>query len=203
MSGLVPAALAAAVAPSRAQAVTGDPAATTGQPAPADLSDHLALVLAFEAAGGLDSNRPSQRTIFGGIKIGMPIALKGEEPSTLLRTLTLDLGYDRMQRRNGFSGELSMMLPVARFPRPRTPAATYARIYVEPGGGYRGGAGAFGGYASAKAMVVFFSDDRLTRDNAPPNVFCEIQRRFPVTAPLQGDTRVVVGLLGAICNHCG
>ena len=43
----------------------------------------------------------------------------------------------------------------------------------------------------------------LTMSNAPPSFFVELQRRFPFTAPLHGDTRVVMGLMIVVCNHCG
>jgi hypothetical protein len=174
--------------------------ASAPQAAP-DLSDFLDVLLAVEGAGGFDSNDPRRGTSFGGVKIGMAAELKGHPPADVLRTMTFDFGYDRMQGRDGLSAEVSMMLPVARFPAPRTPAATYARIYFEPGGGFRFGAGDFGGYASAKAMVALFSDNRLGLN--APNVFFEIQRRFPFAAPVHGDTRVVVGLMLALCNHCG
>jgi hypothetical protein len=159
-----------------------------------DPSDFLGLLLAVEAAGP---------TLFGGIKMGVPVAVKGDYPRNTLRTVTLDLGYDRLQQRGRFCGELSMLLPVARFPAPRNADSTYVRVYVEPGAGYRGGGGGLGSYASAKAMLAFFSDARLTKENAPPSFFLEIQRRFPLAAPLRGDTRLVMGLMVAICNHCG
>jgi hypothetical protein len=171
------------------------------QTKPKDLSDFLGLLLAADVGGGLDSTQ-QQASSFGGIKIGLPVGVKGNPP-TVLRTVTLEVGYDRIQGRHGFSAELAMMLPVARFPTPRTPRATYARVYVEPGGGFRAGGGDFGSYVSAKAMLVLFSDDRLTLSNARPSFFLEVQRRFPLTAPLHGDTRMVIGLMVAICNHCG
>jgi hypothetical protein len=189
--------------PSCSETVT-PPRTTNPAQAEEELSDALGIVLAADVAGGFDSNDRREATLFAGVKIGWPESLRGGYPySTLDRNMTLDLGYDRVQGRNGFSGELSLMLPVARFPAPRTPAATYARVYVEPGVGYRVGAGDFGSYASAKAMMALFSDDRLTRSDAPPSVFLEIQRRFPLAAPLHGDTRFVIGLMLAVCHHCG
>ena len=167
-----------------------------------NLSDYLGMILAADLAARVDSSQQAA-SLFVGIKVGMPVALRGDYPSTHSRTMTLDLGYDRVQAGHGVSAELSMLLPVARFPAPHTSRATYARIYVEPGGGYRAGPGGFGGYASAKAMLALFSDDRLTRSNAPPSFFLEVQRRFPLTAPLHGDTRLVIGLMVAVCNHCG
>jgi hypothetical protein len=182
------------------------PTASTAQRPPAqittpDLSDPLGFVLAADVGGGRDAIG-QQASWFGGIKIGLPVGSRGN-PAAIVRTVTLDLGYDRIQRRHGFSGELSMMLPVARFPRPQTSDAMYARIYFEPGAGFRVGGGSFGSYASAKAMLVLFSDDRLTLANAPPSLFVEIQRRFPLTSIGRGDTRVVMGLMIAICNQCG
>ena len=169
-----------------------------------ELSDALGFVFAADVAGGVDSNDRRHGTLFAGLKIGWLASFNDGYPhSTLERNVTLDLGYDRMQGRNGFSGELSLMLPVARLPAPRTPRATYARVYVEPGFGYRVGAGDFGSYASAKAMLALFSDDRLTRSDAPPSIFLEIQRRFPLAAPLHGDSRLVIGLMLAVCHHCG
>jgi hypothetical protein len=55
-----------------------------------------------------------------------------------------------------------MMLPMGRFPRSRTEGTNYIRIYVEAGAGYRPGRGDIGAYASAKAMLVLFSETRLT-----------------------------------------
>jgi hypothetical protein len=166
-----------------------------------DLSDHLGFILAADVGGGRAAT-DQQASWFGGIKIGLPLGLRGN-PAPIVRTVTLDLGYDRIQGRHGFSGELSMMLPIVRFPRPQASDATYARLYFEPGGGFRAGAGRFGSYASAKAMLVLFSDDRLTLSTAPPSFFVELQRRFPLTALRRGDTRVVMGLMIAICNQCG
>jgi hypothetical protein len=166
-----------------------------------DLSDHLGFIFAADVGGGRDAIH-QQASWFGGIKIGLPVGLRGN-PAPIVRTVTLDLGYDRIRGRQGFSGELSMMVPIARFPAPQTPHATYARLYVEPGVGLRIGGGSLGSYASAKAMLVLFSDDRLTSSNAPPSFFVELQRRFPLRAIGRGDTRVVMGLMIAICNHCG
>jgi hypothetical protein len=183
-------------------------ATPAGQPAaapiePEELSDFLSMVLGAHGAVGVDANNPRRHTFFGGIKLGLPVTVKGKSPDDVLRTVTLDLGYDRMQSRGGFSGELSMMLPMGRFPSPRTVGANYIRIYVEPGAGYRGGAGDFGAYGSAKAMLVLFSKKRLTGINSPPCPFVEIQHRFPVTSLRRGDTRIVIGFIAASCNHCG
>ena len=177
--------------------------ATTVPVEPEELSDFLSVVLGADGAVGVDANDPRRHTFFGGIKLGLPMTIKGKPPDDVLRTVTLDLGYDRMQSRGGFSGELSLMLPMGRFPLPRTEEANYIRIYVEPGAGYRAGGGDFGTYASAKAMLVLFSEKRLTGLNSPPCPFVEIQRRFPVTSPRRGDTRIVIGFIAASCNHCG
>jgi hypothetical protein len=179
------------------------PGQTTANTNREELSDFLGTVLAMDGAAGFDANRPSRPTLFGGVKIGLPVSVKGGYPGTLLRTVTLDLGYDRMQSRGGVSAELSMMLPMGQFPRPGTKDAKYVRVYVEPGAGYRVAAGGFGPYASAKVMLALFSDDWLTAIDAPACPFLEIQRRFPLTSPLRGDTRVVIGLMAAWCNHCG
>src|SRR3954470_6350365 len=85
------------------------PATQTAAPTGAkELSDFLGMVLAIDGAAGFDANRPSQPTLFGGVKVGLPASLKGGYPGTLLTTVTLDLGYDRMQSRGGVSAELSM-----------------------------------------------------------------------------------------------
>ena len=73
----------------------------------------------------------------------------------------------------------------------------------EPGVGYRAGKGHFGGYGSAKVMIAVLSDARLTRSDAAPSPFLEIQRRLPFGSPLRGDTRITIGLMFAVCNHCG
>jgi hypothetical protein len=52
-------------------------------------------------------------------------------------------------------------------------------------------------------MIALLSDARLTRSNAPPSPFVEIQRRLPFGSPLRGDTRITIGVLFAACNHCG
>lgn len=52
-------------------------------------------------------------------------------------------------------------------------------------------------------MMAFFSDNRLTANNAPPSLFLEIQRRLPFGQSWNGDTRIMVGPMFAACNHCG
>jgi hypothetical protein len=116
---------------------TTEAAQTTAKTNPEELSDFLSTVLAMDGAAGFDANRPSGPTLFGGVKIGLPVGLKGGYPATLLRTVTLDLGYDRMQSRGAVSAELSMMLPMGRFAGPDTKHAKYVRVYAEPGAGYR------------------------------------------------------------------
>ena len=75
---------------------------------PEELSDFLSIVLGADGAVGVDADTPRRHTFFGGIKFGLPVAVKGKPPDDVLRTVTLDLGYDRVQSRGGFSGELSM-----------------------------------------------------------------------------------------------
>jgi hypothetical protein len=155
---------------------------------PYDTSNWLALLAAPEGGGGIGSG-PSRPTAYGGIKLGVPY-------------FTLDLGYDRVQARSGFSTEVSAMLPVWRYPKPQVDESkNFLRIYAEPGAGYRAGGGSFGTYASAKVMVTLLSDERLNFSKLSP--FLEIQRRFPANDALRGDTRVAFGFLIALCNHCG
>ena len=166
-------------------------------------SDWLAFVVAAEGGFGLDSRVASQPSAMAGVKLGMPIPVRGEYPYETLRTCTLDLAYDRAQTRNGFSAELSLMLPIARFPGPQTDEdRNYVRIYAEPGIGYRTGTRGFGAYGTAKVMIALLSDTRLTRTEAPPSPFLEIQRRLPFESPLRGDTRITFGVMVAMCNHC-
>lgn len=170
---------------------------------PKERSDWLTFVLAPEAGVGWDSTAPHQSSAMAGVKLGMPVAVRGEYPHQTLRTCTLDLAYDRMQSRGGFSAELSLMLPITRFPRPQADEGrNYMRIYAEPGVGYRNGTGGFGGYGSAKAMIALLSDSRLTRSGAAPSPFLEVQRRLPFGSPLRGDTRIMFGIMVAACNHC-
>lgn len=185
------------------------PVSTTGpsgQTSPReDLSDWLALALAASAGGGVDTGSPREHSGFVGIKIGGGVVPLGRhEGHQGYRTVTLDLGYDQVRSYKGFSAELSVMLPIVRWPKPQAdPPRNYLRIYGEPGIGYRMGGGPFGGYASTKVMLAVLSDKRLTMDPIRPSPFVEIQRRFSVSSMSRGDFRVVVGLLFAICNECG
>ena len=169
---------------------------------PDDLSDYFPILTAAEAGGGFTSGAPSGPTAFSGAKIGINLPVGGRYPRLTLRTFTLDLQYDRIQSKNGFSTELSVMLPIFRHPKPLADSSrNYLRIYAEPGAGYRSGSGAFGGYASAKVMLAWLSDDRLNFQRLSP--FVEFQRRFPFSAPLRGDNRVTLGVMVALCNQCG
>ena len=168
-----------------------------------DLSDFMSALLAFGGGLGVNGEAPRRLSVSAGAKIGMPVTVKGDQPHETLRTLTVDLGYDRIQSRNGFSTELSLMFPLLRFPTPHSERANYLRVYAEPGAGYRFGGGGFGPYASAKLMIALFSNYRLTALSGPASPFVEIQRRFPFSSLPRGDTRIVIGIIGASCNHCG
>ena len=168
-----------------------------------DLSNFLSLLLAAQVGAGMISNPQTATTAYGGIKIGGAYNSR-HPPNSNGRTVTLDLGYDRIASHNGFATEVSAMLPVFRVPGPQTdPNKNYLRVYFEPGVGYHAGAG-LGGYASAKVMFVFFSDRRL-REAADHNLspFVELQRRLPFGEWRDGDTRVTFGVMLAACNHCG
>jgi len=151
---------------------------------PEDGSDWLSFVLAGQAGGGFQPS--AGPNAYAGVKIG--------------DSLTLDLGFDRARSSNGFSLELSQMLPVLRYPRPSADRTkNYLRIYAEPGVGYRTGTG---GYASAKMMFALLSDERI-ESYAKWSPYVEVQHRFPANGPLSnGDTRISFGLMYAICNHC-
>ncbi len=178
-------------------------AQTASNKPPEDLSNWLGFLTAAEASGGWSTTPVLSPTAYGGVKLGLPVKLTPGNPPKTLYTFTLDLGYDRMASRNGFSTEVSAMLPVYRFPGPqKDKTKNYLRIYAEPGAGYRAG-GLLGGYGSAKVMMVLFSDQRLTSLETKWSPYVEVQRRFPFSSPLQGDNRVAIGIMLAICKHCG
>ena len=77
-----------------------------------------ALLIAAEAGGGWSATPGLSPTTYGGVKLGLPVKLTPGYPPKTLYTFTLDLGYDRIASRSGFSSELSAMLPVFRFPWP-------------------------------------------------------------------------------------
>ncbi|HEX7287767.1 MAG TPA: hypothetical protein VF532_16380 [Candidatus Angelobacter sp.] len=117
--------------------------------------------------------------------------------------MALDFGYDRVPAHNGFSIEGSAMLPVLRFPRPQADdKKNFLRIYAEPGVGYRVGRG-LSSYASVKAMMVLFSDYRLTSSAMKWSPFVEFQHRFALLPGEWSDTRITVGMMWALCEHCG
>src|SRR5262245_4374703 len=109
-------------------------AATVDHP---DESQSFDFVFALDGGGG--SSAQETPSLFGGLKIGFGCCIEGKHPYETGRTITLDLGYDRAGRNNGVSAELSVMIPVVRFPRPRSETSTYLRMYAEPGVGVRAG----------------------------------------------------------------
>lgn len=157
---------------------------------PQDISRWPGFLVAYEGGGGLFSSSNSGPTAYAGFKFGGTGA-------------TLDLGYDRIPAHSGFSTEFSGMLPVFRFPRPQSnEMKKYLRVYAEPGLGYRFGGGV-GTYASAKVMMVLFSDHQLTSSRPPWVPFIEVQRRFALQPDQHGDFRIMIGIISAICEHCG
>jgi len=167
-----------------------------------DWSKSMSLLVGFEGGAGWDSNVPSQLSAQAGVKLGTDIPFPGKDRKESFRSITLDLGYDRTSGRNGFSTEGSILLPVFRYPKPSADASrNFVRVYAEPGFGYKAGGGAFGEYGSAKVLAVLFSDNRLGLDKWSP--FIEIQRRFPFNTPLSGDNRISIGIMLALCSHCG
>jgi len=69
----------------------------------------------------------------------------------------VDLGYDRIQGRNGFSTEISGMAPVLRWPGPqKDESKNFFRVYAEPGFGHRWGGGTFGGHLSGKVCWRYY-----------------------------------------------
>jgi hypothetical protein len=164
----------------------------TGRALEAETYDYskgfLSLILAAGGGGGLDTAH--QPTSFAGIKIG---GIGGPT--------SLDLQYDRIHGKNGFSTEGSAVLPLFRVPRFKPgKELKFVKFFAEPGLGYREGGGPFGGYSSAKVMAVLLTDT-WSDDWAAPYV--EVQHRFPFDTPLDGDTRLTFGLMLAVCEHCG
>ena len=158
---------------------------------PKDASNWLELLLAAEGGGGFFAG-PSQPTAYGGLKAG-------------LNNFVLSFGYDRIHAQNGFSGELTGMIPVVRFPGPqKNEFANYVRIYAEPGIGNRAGGGGFGPYLSGKVMVALLSDNRLRlgSDSLPASPYIEYERRFPFQSLGQGDNRITFGLMLTLCRSC-
>ena len=155
-----------------------------------DTAGFLALLLAVGGGGGWDA--AGQTSQFAGVKIG--------------GAGSLDLQYDRLAGHNGFSTEGSAVIPLFRVPsfqryvavgpHQADDARHFVRFYAEPGVGYRAGSGPFGGYSSAKGMMVLFPDDRT-------QYYLEYQRRFPFNAPLSGDNRLAIGVMMTICGICG
>lgn len=145
----------------------------------------ISLLLAFQSGGGWSSGY--QPSSFAGVRLGLLGA-------------TLDLQYDRVNGSTGFSTEGSAMIPVLRVPKyDREHDRLFFRVYAEPGLGYRAGGKPFGQYTSAKALVLFGS--RWVDGKASPYV--EFQHRFPFNSPINGDNRLAVGIMWALCHECG
>jgi hypothetical protein len=149
-----------------------------------DSQGPFAMMLAVGSGGGWDST--GQTNGFTGIKIGGPYSM--------------DLQYDRIQGHNGFSTEGSAVIPILRIPHfEENRKGRFVKIFAEPGVGYRTGGGPFGGYSSAKVMAVLLSD----KSNSMAAPYIEFQRRFPFESPMQGDNRITIGWMYAICIRCG
>jgi len=166
-----------------------------------DESESFELVLGITGGGGVDSSSPQRPAAYVGVKVGGLCCVRGKHPFEDALTVTFDLGYDRLRSRNGVSGEFSVMIPVVRFPNPGTnESKKFLRLYAEPGAGLRAGGGEFA-YFSGKVMIALMSERRITTFSGCPTI--EVQRRFPFPAPLEGDTRIVIGLMYPLCKHCG
>ena len=144
------------------------------------------LDLLFMAGGGADLDSTYQPSGFAGTRLGGAI--------------TLDLKYDAIQGKGGFSTQGTGVVPLFRFPGPQEdPKKKFVEFYVEPGVGYRAGAGPFGFYTSAGLLVLLLSDAK----SFTPMPYVEFERRFPFNSPLDGDNRVSVGVAFALCRGCG
>jgi hypothetical protein len=141
------------------------------------------------AGGGGGWDFAHHPNAFAGVKIAIELPV------------SLDLQYDRIQGHSGFSTEGSAVIPLFRVPAFRPFAEKkFVKIYGEPGVGYRAGGGTFGGYTSAKVMAVLLKDTWPNDWLAP---YIEYQHRFPIESPPQGDNRVAIGVMLAVCQHCG
>lgn len=163
-----------------------------------DESESFELVFALHGGGGATAG--GGPSLFGGIKIGFGCCVTGKHPHERGRTITLDVGYDRVGARNAVATELSVMIPVARFPQPRRRTSSYLRIYAEPGVGMRAGSG-FEPYASGKVMLAYLSDQRIFKLQGSP--FIEIQGRLTLPSPHRRDMRLLAGAIVGLCKHCG
>jgi hypothetical protein len=188
--------------PSRAQALPGpekrQPYVYVGHP---DESESFDMVLGISGGRGFDASSPRRPVEYAGIKLGQGCCVRGKHPLEHALTMTFDLGYDRLRSRNGISGEFSVMIPVIRFPNPgMNEAKKFIRVYAEPGAGVRLGGGVFA-YYSGKAMIALMPGSQISAFSG--SAILEVQRRFPVTSPLHGDTRVMIGIMYPLCKHCG
>ena len=137
----------------------------------------LDFVVALGGGAGVDArNQPNG---YGDFKIG--------------RAITLNLKTDCVSGHCGFGVENSGMVPVLRYPR-FVPGKRqdFARLYLEPGVGYRFGKGPFGAYTSAGALIVL----RNRPSKAAP--YIEYTHRFPFGSPWEGDNRIAVGVIFAV-----
>jgi hypothetical protein len=167
-----------------------DSAQSPSKNKPEDLSKWPGLLIAFGGGSGLSLRPNSGVPAFGGMKLGACC-------------VTLDLGYDRIPGHNGFSAEISGLLPIVRLPGPQKDEnRNYLRLYAEPGLGFHAG-GFVGAYPTIKAMLVLFSDRRLTSSSSKFSPYIEVQRRFFLHNGQRGDFRIAAGIIWAICEHCG
>jgi hypothetical protein len=175
------------------------PAVAAAQRVPhPDESESFELVFALLGGGGTSAQ--SAASWFGGLKIGAGCCTRGTHPNEKGGTITLDLGYDRVGSSDGLSAEISAMIPVVRFPRPRRETANYLRVYAEPGVGVRTG-GDGGAYVSGKVMIAWLSDERIFKAGNSP--FLEIQGRFALGDTHHHDIRILAGAIVTFCRHCG
>lgn len=142
------------------------------------------LSLLAAAGGGAAVESRNQPDWFAGFKIGGPFSV--------------DLQYDVVRGHGGFAIEGEPVIPLFRFPRFKADEDNnFIKLFGEPGLGYRTGVGSFNGYASAKVLVL------LTKRWDKGTPYIEVQRRFPFDSPLDGDTRIGIGMMFALCEHCG
>lgn len=137
------------------------------------------LDFVFEAGGGAAVDARNQPNGFGELKIG--------------RAITLNMNLDCVPGHCGFGVENAGMVPVFRYPG-FVPGKRqdFARLYLEPGVGYRFGKGPFGAYTSAGALIMLWKGPSKTTP------YIEYTHRFPFGSPWTGDNRIAIGVMVAI-----
>jgi hypothetical protein len=148
------------------------------------LDDSSWLDFVMEFGGGAAVDKRNQPNGFGSFKVG--------------RAITLNMNLDCVSGHCGFGVENAGMIPVARYPG-FVPGKrqNFARLYLEPGVGYRFGQGPYGAYTSAGALIMLWKGASKTTP------YLEYTHRFPFGSPWQGDNRIAFGVMVAVPQGSG